>query len=84
MLNVLQPVKDKFKTAMDYHTYSSDDQSQAYNYNVARKISEWSKRLTVQMKSQTFDAVEPITIVSFFNDPKLACDNNGVHEGTSL
>lgn len=35
------------------------------------------------MNSQTFDPVEPITILSFLDYFELACNTNGGHEGTA-
>lgn len=39
-----------------------------YNEYVTKRISEWSKLLTVDMKCQSFDATELISISSFFSN----------------
>lgn len=69
---------------MDFRTYRLVDNLQMYNDNVAGKILKWSRLLMVQVKSETLDAVGPITILSSLNDLKLACKTNGVHEGAAI
>lgn len=46
-----------------------------------RKIS---KRMTTQMKSHIFSPFQPISIVRFLRNFKLACETNGVHEGSPI
>lgn len=36
------------------------------------------------MKFQTFDSLDPISILSFLSDFKLVCDTNALHEGANL
>lgn len=42
------------------------------------------KLLTVQMKSETFDTAEPITILRFLKDWALACATNCVFQGAAM
>lgn len=79
----LQPGNDNFKTTINYCTYRLEGKSQKYDDDVARKIPKRSMRLTVQMKSHTFDAAEQKTPLSFL-DSKMAYDTNGVHEGAAM
>lgn len=52
--------------------------------NVARKIHERRKRLTVHVKAKTFDVAKPITTLSFLNDFTLVHNSNGVHDGAAI
>jgi len=43
-----------------------------------------TRRMEVQLKSQIFDPMDPITILSFLPAFKTACDSNGIHEGAAM
>lgn len=45
---------------------------------------KWAKRLQVQMKSQVYDSLDRILIISFFSAFKIACDTNEVQEWAVL
>lgn len=55
-----------------------------YDEDVAEKIPKWSTRLTIQMKSQTFDAETSIKMLRSLSNFKLACHTNSVHEGAAM
>lgn len=69
---------------MNYCPYLLEDKLQKYEEDVARKTEKQSKRLSVQMKSQTFDAVKPLTILRFLNGFTLACHTNRMPDGADM
>lgn len=61
-----------------------EDKSQNHSDDVARKFPKRRKRLTVQVRYQTFETMEPMTLLSFLSDLKLACNTDGLHHGGFL
>jgi len=83
-LTPLRPVNTHFRRALDYRTYLLNDRSTKFNSGVTKQIAKMVRRMDVQMKSQIFDPVDPITILSFLPAFKTACDSNGIHEGAAM
>lgn len=81
---VIFPVNDRFRKVSDYRRYRLADKSSLYDDEVARSVSRWAKRLQVQMKSQFFDSLDPISIISFLSGLKLACGTEKVHQRAAL
>lgn len=73
---MLQPFNDRFKAAIDYRTQFLEDRSQNNDDDFEQRISEWIKRLTVQLNSQKFDAEKTITMMNSLNDIQLGCPTN--------
>lgn len=54
-----------FKNGGDYRTYRLADTLAKYDQLVSKYIAKMAKRMTVQMKSHTFQSFDPISIIGF-------------------
>lgn len=77
----LKPVKEHFRQEVDYYSYMLQDTSQEYQ---RKKIFKFKKRLKVQMNSNMFDPTDQISIFSFLNKFKAACDSIYIKEGAEM
>lgn len=80
-VEVLRPVSDRLRVAMDSHGYHLAEGSTHHDEQVTKHINKWKSRSQAQMQSQLFD---PISIIEFLHAFKMDCDNNGAHEGATV
>lgn len=73
-----------YRRALDYRTYFLNNQSQVLYSSVARRISETTIRMELQLKSQVLDHTYPIKILSFLSAFKITFDENGIHESSKM
>ena len=83
-LPVIGPLNDLFTKAVDYRTYRLESRSARYEASTARRINRYRKKLDVQMKTPTFGGQDPIAVLGFLAQFKMACDHNGVSEGAAV
>ena len=83
-VKIIRPVNELFRRALDYRTYRLINRSQVYDGSVARRISKLASRLEVQMKTNTFDSRDPVSVLSFLSVFRSACDSNGISEGAAM
>lgn len=81
---VINPVNDRLQEVLAYRTYLPADKLSHYDDRAARSVANWAKRFQVQMRSQTFDSSDPISIIYFLSTYKLACNRSRVIEGASF
>lgn len=73
-----------FTTSLNFKNYSLQKQSQKYYRQISSEIAKWAKGMDLQMKTATFRASEPISVLSFMDRIKTACDSNSVHESFAI
>lgn len=83
-MTVSQPANAYFETAVEYCSYYLANRSQHYDEHLTRHIVKMTKRLEVQLKSEISDRSDWITILSFLQEFQMACDMNGIHEGSAV
>lgn len=83
-IKVLKPLNTYYTEALDFLTYRLRLQSQKYNGHISEKMDKWARRMNVQMKSACFRPSDPISVLSFLHNFKMACDSNGIHEGAAM
>ena len=81
---MIRPLKDLFTKAVDYRTYRLGNRSARYDASTAWRINRYRKKLDVQMKTHTFGGQDPIAVLGFLAQFKMACDHNGVSEGAAV
>ena len=81
---MIRPLNDLFNKAVDYRTYRLENRSARYDANTARRINRFRKKLDVEMKTHTFGGQDPIAVLGFLAQYKMACDRNGVSEGAAV
>lgn len=69
----INPLNELFRDAVNYLSYLLGKISQKYD---SRKISKITKQLQVQIKSNMFEASDPISIFSFLHQFNAECDSN--------
>lgn len=79
----IHPVDDNFQEALDYWKYGFVDKSSHDNDEVARSVPKWIVEVQVQAKSLLFDFLDHIPIISFLSALELACDMDGVQNGSA-
>lgn len=70
--------------ALDYHIYLLADKASKHDNHVAKSVIEGVKRLKVQMKTNIFNLLGPISGIGFLSWFKLVCDTNGIHEYSAM
>lgn len=55
-----------------------------FDETVAKTIARWARRLLTQMRLDTFNASDPISVVSFLSTFRLACNPHGIHEEAAM
>lgn len=70
------PVNDRFRVAMDLHSYHLEDGSTNCEEQVPHDVVKWVSSLQVQMKYHPFDPMDPNINYWIFDALKWACDNN--------
>jgi len=83
-LTPICPVNPMYADVLDYRTYRLNDRSKRYDHKVAGKISKWISRMRVQLGSKQFDPADPVSILSYLQTFKTACDTLGVNEGAAV
>lgn len=78
--SVTRSVNDCFTEALQYRKHFLADNSSCYDDEVARCVARLAKRLQVQIKSQTLESFDPISVICFLSNFKLVCDTNRVHK----
>lgn len=73
-----------FTEVLDYKNYCLVKQSQEYNGHDSGKIAKWAKRMDLQMKSAVLKPSYFISILSFFQNFKTACDSIGINEEVAM
>lgn len=66
-LSVMNLVNSFHTDALDYRVYRLVNRYYTYHDRVASKILKMQTNLQVQMRDQVFDALDPITILTFLN-----------------
>ena len=80
-LEVIRPMHEIFKKAVDYRLYRLDKTDDRCG-NIP--ISRLHKKISGQMKDQTFSGEDPIAILGFLARYKDACNHNEISEGDAL
>lgn len=70
--------------AMNYHNYCQFKKSEHYNDVVAGRIAKWIQKVDVQMMPAMFTAYDSISILSFLETLKAACDRSSTHKGGTM
>lgn len=83
-LEVLRPFNNCYEQVIDDHTDGLVNKALNSHETVAMNIAMWSKRLPTQIRSHTFDEMNPKYFSSFYFAIKLACDLNGIQEGAGM
>lgn len=78
---VIRPVNDHFREGLDYRKLRVPDRSSRIDEEVAPSVANWAKRRQVQMKSQTLESFDYISLSIFCLH--LNCRND-VHQGPVL
>lgn len=60
------------------------NRNQRYDDYVAKRIAKTEKLMQVQMRQNTFDPANPISILSFLLTFKTTGKSNGVSEGATM
>lgn len=84
MLMAIRPVSYRFKVAVEYQTYLLGNIFLTYDRTVLKNVGEMAKRMTNQIKSYIVDPFDPILILGFLKNFKLAYDTNSIHEGATV
>lgn len=81
LVKSLKPVDEIFRLAVNGRSNLFENTSQEYQVN---KISKFFKSLQVKIKSNMFDPRNPVSILSFLNQNRVACDYNDIKEGAKM
>lgn len=66
---------------MDFNNYHVHKLYQEYNSRTLGKIDKWAKKMDVQMRPTVLNPLNPIFVVSFLDNFKIAWGNNRIHGG---
>lgn len=83
-LTVLHLGNHSFKTAGDYRMYNLRDTLTKYDQLNSKYIAKMGTRMIPQMKTLTFSPFEPISIIKFLKNFKLALDSSDVHKNAAM
>lgn len=64
--------------------YRLSDKYFPFDDEGARSVSKWAKDAAVLMRSQLFDSLDPILVLSFLSLYKMSHVRNGVYERADL
>lgn len=81
---VLLSVNNRFCDALDHQIYPLADKSSNYDDRPSKSVTTWTKWLQVQLRTNLFDSLDFISIISFLSTFKLACDTNGTHKDSAI
>lgn len=65
---------------MNFETYRLILQAQKYNGHSSEKIAKWVKCIDDQKKSAVFKPSDPISVLTFLDIFKFACESNEIYE----
>lgn len=77
-------MNEYYQMALNYCSYPLCDRSQLYDDNVPGQITKVASRLEVRLELQGFNISNPIIVLSFLQAFQMACDCNGIYEGTTV
>lgn len=80
----LRPVSDLFTDAFDFRQYRLLRKFGWYDDDVARGLNRMTKKVTMQMKDETFGGRDPVSIIGFLQDFRAACNDCSIVEGAAL
>lgn len=83
-MEINHPVNHRSKKLVDCRTARLADILTKYYCLVSKNIAKIEKQTTAQIKPHTFNSFDPMSIIGFLKNFKLACDTDGVHEGASM
>lgn len=69
---------------LDCRTYRPDNKSSRHDDEVAQNGAKWVRCLQMQWKSQMFNSLDPISVISFLLAFWWACDANRVKEEAAV
>lgn len=83
-LGVVRPADKRRDKALDYHPHHFVQKALEYDENATKNIGRWKMKLRTQIRSLTFDAIEPISVVNFLCAFYLGSHTNRIHEGAHI
>ena len=76
----ITPSDSCFKRVLFYKTYSFQNKDHRVSSNAWKKVGTWTKRMAVAIP-KTFDGTDPLSLLQFWANIKMAADINGISEG---
>lgn len=73
-----------FTDAIDYRSYRLIENSVWYDDDVVSDLNKMPKETAVQMKDRMFNRKDPLSIVTFRQDFKAACNACNIYEGVVM
>lgn len=83
-LSVIEAVEDRFATAVDYRPYSLLKKSSRHDDDVAHDLQMMAKNKVVQITDHTFSWEKLMSVNSFFQVFKSACETCRIEEGAKI
>lgn len=81
---MLLPVSNSLCDTLGYHYFCLAHIPPKYVECAAKSGVKWTKRLQVQMKTNIFHTLDPISVITFPSTFKLVCDSNKIYEGATM
>lgn len=78
------PVIKRYEYALHYPTYRLVARSSQYAGDDGKIIAKWASRLQAQMRSNLFNAFDPISVIRYLSVFKWTCDTNINHGGATI
>lgn len=83
-LNVIYSVNNRFCKTINYRSYRPANRLSKYDHTVSGNISKMTKCMTAQIKPLTSNRFNPIWVIRFLCNFKLAFDINGSQAGKAM
>lgn len=78
-LRVIEPANDRFAAAVEHLNYHVLEKLSCYNHDVTHELHNTAKKIAVQMEDSTFSGKDPVLVISFLPELKLASEARGVN-----
>lgn len=83
-VNVPCQINTHFSKALNFITYGLGMRSQKYDGRISGIIAKWAKRMDENIKWANFKPSDPVSVLFFLLNCKIACDGNDICESEAL